>query len=293
MAGEVRPMAPLLSRHRGLTLLDVGAGKGFWTKAFLSVFGDRVSRAFMLDPSPENHAELSDRTDSLLFEAADFDRLSAHRVAAGAACGVATLHTDEDGSPLASLYPHLLSGASDELVAMEDTGPRYVRLDKRLEVTVTTLDVFVAAEAIDHIDVLAIEATGSEFEVLRGAQACLSNGVVDCVSFAFGLHQIEAHVFFRDIYALLSDHGYDLFRIREGGRESIPRYSLRDEVFTSASRFAARRRTAPAPVPPERFSEARYLAAHPDVKAAVAAGAFASGFLHWLEYGVFEGRSLG
>jgi FkbM family methyltransferase len=293
IAREVRPLAPLLSRRDSLVLVDVGANKGFWTKAFLDVFGPRVAHAYMLDPSPENAAELAERTDSLLFEAADFGRILAFRLAAGAASGTATLYTDEDGSPLASLYPHVLPGEAGELVHMEDTGPRYIRLDKQIAVAVTTLDAFVASEGIAHIDVLAVDTTGSEFEVLRGARGCLSRGAIDCVSFAFGTHQIEAHVFFRDVFSFFADLGFDLYRLRGGGREMIEHYTLRDEVFATVSRFVARRRAAPPALPPPGFVEHRYLAANPDVRAAVVAGAFASGFLHWLEYGDFEGRALG
>lgn len=43
----------------------------------------------------------------------------------------------------------------------------------------------------------------------------------------------------------------------------------------------------------DQFEEAAYLAAHPDVAAAVAKGGFASGAQHYEHYGKAEGRSLG
>ena len=94
MAGEVRPLMPLLSRHDGLVLVDVGANKGCWTKAFLNVFGARFGHAHMVEPSPENHHELLDRVDNMVFDPADAALISAlpagFRRAAGrghAACG--------------------------------------------------------------------------------------------------------------------------------------------------------------------------------------------------------------
>ncbi len=41
------------------------------------------------------------------------------------------------------------------------------------------------------------------------------------------------------------------------------------------------------------FNEAWYLAANPDVKAAIMRGEFSSGYEHWLRTGSAEGRPLG
>ena len=41
---------------------------------------------------------------------------------------------------------------------------------------------------------------------------------------------------------------------------------------------------------PDGFDENRYLAYHPDVRAAVQSGVFSSGFEHFLKYGLAEGR---
>jgi hypothetical protein len=39
------------------------------------------------------------------------------------------------------------------------------------------------------------------------------------------------------------------------------------------------------------YNEQTYLSDNPDVAAAVSAGKFPDGFIHWLEYGQYEGRT--
>src|SRR5579875_2289072 len=59
------------------------------------------------------------------------------------------------------------------------------------------------------------------------------------------------------------------------------------------SRLLGRREAPAPPVPAEPpFDEEAYLHAHSDVRAAVAAGAFASGAAHWEAFGRAEGRAL-
>ena len=199
---------------------------------------------------------------------------------------------DEDGSPLGSLYPHAAIGRHGLLALPDVAGPRQVVLDRRIETPVTTLDAFLGDRGVAHVDILHLDVVGSEFDVLRGGEASLARGAIDCVMFAFGAHQVEARSFFLDFYNLFERHGFDLDRIADGTRHQVQQYEFFYEDFTHATTYVARRRDAPAATPPAAFDEARYLKAHPDVAAAVAAGAFPSGAAHWLEYGAFEGRRL-
>jgi FkbM family methyltransferase len=272
--GEVRPLRPLLSRWEGLVAIDVGANKGFWAKAFLNNFPGQVAHVHMLDPSPENFRELTEREDSLLFAPEDFPLVTAHNVAAGAEAGEALLYTNEDGSPLASLHPHALTE----------------RLDQTIPTRVVTIDGFMAQHGIGHADVLKMDVEGHEFAVLEGADASLRAGRIDVLIWEFGMHQVEARRFFIDFWRFLTERGFDLYELDGVLARRIERYEHRFENFTGNFTFAARRRAAPPAPLPAGFTEEGYLAANADVAAAVQRGDFISGVQHWLQFGYREDR---
>ncbi|MGH6864243.1 MAG: hypothetical protein ACRECN_08245 [Methylocella sp.] len=101
---ETEPLRPLLSVKANIVAVDVGANKGFWTRAFIQSYGDRVKHIYMIDASPENYRELTNKEDSLLLEPGDFALTSAFHFAAGEKSGETTLYTNEEGSPLASVH---------------------------------------------------------------------------------------------------------------------------------------------------------------------------------------------
>jgi len=274
--GEVRPLRPLLSRWDGLTAIDVGANKGFWTKALLNNFPGQVAHVHMLDPSPENHRELTDREDSLLFAPEDFAVITAHQLAAGAEPGEALLYTNEDGSPLASLHRHELTEA----------------LTQTIPTRVVTIDGFMAAQGMDHVDILKLDVEGHEFAVLEGAERALREGRIDVLIWEFGMHQVEARRFFVDFWRFLTERGFDLYEHVNIVARRIEHYEHRFENFTDNFTFSARRRTAPPPPLPAGFTEESYLAANRDVRKALERGDFASGSEHWLLFGYGEHRRL-
>jgi FkbM family methyltransferase len=245
---EIRPIAPLLAGRRDLVALDVGANKGYWAKGFLNTFGDAVAHIHMIEPSPENCRELSRIDDNLMFAATDFPRLSVHQLAAGARAGIATLYTNEDGSPLASLYPHTINGYAPGDLATID-------LALEQDVTVTTIDLFVAAQSCPPIDIMKIDVEGHEMAVLEGAAATLERGFIDLVSLEFGMHQVESRHFFRDFHEFFSDLGFRLHFVRDGMLETVSRYEYRYENFTDNFQLIAQR-------DPGQHAPAR--AGHPD-----------------------------
>jgi len=232
--GEVKPLRPLLRRSRDLVAIDVGANKGFWAKALLNALGDAVAHVHMLDPSPENYRELTRREDNLIFDPEDFSRLSTYRVAAGAAAGTARLYTNEDGSPLASLYRHETNGYPDGQLAE-------LRLDDAFEAPMTTIDDFIAEHGLAQVDLMKIDVEGHEFAVLQGADAALREGRIQVVSWEFGMHQVESRHFFVDFHRYLTERGYELHRLIDGSPYRIERYDYSLENFTDNFQFAARR----------------------------------------------------
>ncbi|MBW3558319.1 MAG: FkbM family methyltransferase [Proteobacteria bacterium] len=283
MGGEIDPLRPLLSRHSGLVALDVGANKGFWTKALLNSFPGGVEHVHMFDPSPENFRELVEREDSLLFSPEDFPLISAHELAAGAEAGQATLHTNEDGSPIGSLYPHN-SGAA--------VGFGEIAFDQHYPVRVETLDLFMAKQGLEHVDILKLDIEGHELSALKGADVSLSLGRIDLVVWEFGLHQVESRDFFVDFYSYLGARGFEFYELRGCVAHPIAKYSYDLENFTTTFIYAARRKAAAKVSPPPGFNEQDYLQANKDVANAIGKGRLVSGLHHWLQFGEREKRPL-
>ena len=233
---ELLPIKPWLDGRAAITALDIGANKGFWAKALLTMCGDNVRHIHLVDPSPENCKELARREGSLLtFDPADCDKMSVHAFAMGAKTGRATLYTNEDGSPLASLYPHALNGYGiSHLSDIDLTVP--------IDVAVTTVDTLLDSLGNPHIDIMKMDVEGHEFAVLEGADQALSRGDIDIVALEFGAHQVESRHFFKDFYALLMDHGFAMSFIRDGALHEVTRYEYQYENFTSNFQLVALRR---------------------------------------------------
>jgi FkbM family methyltransferase len=227
MRHETEPLRPFLEGKRRMTAIDVGANKGFWTKALIASYGDRVEHSYMIDASPENYRELTNRDDSLLLEDYDFAKSTAFHFAVGEKIGSITLHTNEDGSPLSSVFKTEFDYGFD---------PQKVEIVVPLD----TIDNFVEKQNIKHVDVLKIDTEGYEFPVLLGATGCFERAMIDVVLFEFGLHQIASRHFFLDFFKLFSSFDMKLYAIdRNGAVSAISRYHPSLERFVECENFLA------------------------------------------------------
>lgn len=240
---EVRPLLSFYPDQRDLTVLDIGANKGQWTRALLDTFGDRVARVHMFDPSPENYRELSNREDTLAgLGPEESERITAHQSAMGSTPGKATLYTNDDGSPLGSLYPHEVNGHGASLQS--------IRLDTKIEVPVDTVDEFISRNEIASVDIMKIDTEGHEMDVLRGAARSIHVGKIKLILFEFGFHQVESRHFFKDFWQFLTRRLYKMYFIDNDGKvHPIPRYEYRWERHDSIYEFIAFRSTWLWPAP--------------------------------------------
>jgi FkbM family methyltransferase len=172
---EIGAVAKFLEEKQNIIAIDVGANKGFWSKALLAQFPETVSHIYMIDASPENYSELTNTTDNLVFDTEDFCKLTSMHFAVGSDLGEVELYTNDEGSPLGSLFPHTVNGEN----TLGDMGS----LSQSLRVPCQTLDNIAAIRGIGHIDVLKIDTEGSELSVLRGAEKTIAAGKVDVVFF--------------------------------------------------------------------------------------------------------------
>ena len=133
----------------------------------------------MFDPSPENYRELSNREDSLAgLGPEESERITAHASAMGRTPGMATLYTNDDGSPLGSLYPHEENGYTGLL--------EHIRLDTTIEVPVDTVDDFISRSEIASVEIMKLDTEGYEMDVLSGAARSIHEGKIKLILFEFG-----------------------------------------------------------------------------------------------------------
>jgi FkbM family methyltransferase len=189
---EIDPLAPVLESNSRIVAIDVGANKGFWSKALLTRYPGQVERIYQIDASPENFAELTNTQDSLLFDPPDFDCLVPMHFAVSDRQGEVTLYTNDDGSPIASLYPHTAAGKN----TLGDMGT----LEYSMTVPCQTLDNIIAIRGIERVDVLKLDIEGGELDALRGAAKAFDAGKIRAVLFEFGVHQVDSRHFFRDFW---------------------------------------------------------------------------------------------
>jgi FkbM family methyltransferase len=154
-------------------------------------------------------------------------RISCHNAALSDRKGLAKLHAN-------------LASVTNSLLASDERGQSYwgeglLDTAEEVEVNTTTVDDFVADNAISSIDILKLDVQGAEFRVLTGARDALEKQHVNliytelilCPTYK-GQHE------FHDYLRFLDSLGYellDLFNPERSGRQLIQA----DIVFLSSS----------------------------------------------------------
>ena len=81
-----------------------------------------------------------------------------------------------------------------------------------------TLDEFAKANSVTHIDILKIDTQGSEPEVLKGAEEFLKEQKISIIEIELIIGvAYERKLSFYDLEKIISNYGYKLIAISEGG----------------------------------------------------------------------------
>lgn len=189
----------------GGRVFDVGANVGAYARAVQAVVhGVRID---CFEPGADAYRQL-----------AKVPGVTAWPLAFGASKGRAALHHSPASSELASLVDRGFGGDIEQ-------------------VTVTTVDAFVATHEVDRIDLLKIDTEGTDLDVIRGARGPLAAGAIRSVQFEFGGGNITSRTFLRDFADALP--GFTLHRLLPDGLVPIGPHE-RDEVFVMANYVALR-----------------------------------------------------
>jgi len=185
-------------------VFDVGAHHGDYAAAVLDRRPNATVHCF--EPSEEPFEILEGRLG---------ERARLHRIALSDRAGARTLYGDRVGSPMGSLFHRDL---------------RWLDLETDIEeeVETQTLDDVCAAEGVDQIDLLKVDAEGAEYLVLLGSQQMLGEGRIGRVMFEYGGTALDSHFFLRDFYRILD--GFTLYRVLPDGVLPLGPYGVHLEL---------------------------------------------------------------
>jgi hypothetical protein len=141
------------------------------------------------------------------------------------------------------------SGNADSMASLYERHDTFVKAREysSIEVDVVRLDDLVKSQQINRIDFMKMDLEGAEFDALKGAANCMRTGMLQAFSFEFGISNVNSRVFFRDIFHLLSENQYRLFRITAAGRlVHVGAYSEDHEYFARTTTYLAKHKYLPS-----------------------------------------------
>lgn len=200
-------------RRPAPVVLDVGAHFGEWSQALLShPGGPPVLHAF--EPSATTAARARDALG---------ERATVHQLALSDQPGSGTLHVVHEGAGSNSVVA-FTSGAADS--------------NPDEEITLDTVDRFCAAQGLEQVTLLKVDAEGHDLAVLRGAREMLGRQAIDFVQFEYNSRWIDARSFLLDAFELLAPLGYRMGKVTPRGIETYPRWHPELEKFVEANYLA-------------------------------------------------------
>ena len=191
--GEFYLLAQLLGEGAGpLTLLDVGANHGEWSRKAVSFArANRIDlRVFAFEPLSGTRALLQKGVS-------DLPEVKIESVALSNASGTAAFYSQGAGSGTSSLHP--ISG------------------DRAEEVTLTTLDAWIEERKLARIDMIKIDAEGFDALILEGAGRMLADGLVDVVQFEYNWRWLLNSRSLNWVFQFIADKPYGFGKLIPGG----------------------------------------------------------------------------
>jgi FkbM family methyltransferase len=168
-------------------ILDIGANVGQSVGRFRKVFPKATIHSF--EPGPDTFQTLSKNVET-------DERVSVWNCAVGASAGKQSFqeNTNPDMSSLLSL---------------SSTGWGEVKRQSLVEVT--TVDAFLQANRIAHVDILKCDTQGYELEVFKGAEQTLRANRIGLVYFEFIFSDMYKHLpSFDEVFRHLVDRNFSL-----------------------------------------------------------------------------------
>lgn len=186
----------------GLTVFDVGANVGSWTRALSDEVSARREldphrvRVFAFEPASSAWEALGERAARLPVD------VRVQRIALSNSEGRRTLCIVGEAAGVNSFHP-----------------PHGVTVLRTEDVSVTTLDRFTGAASIDYIDAVKVDTEGEDMAVVEGAQRMLTEQRIGLFQFEYNHRWIGARRLLKDAFDLILGCGYALGKLTRAGWE--------------------------------------------------------------------------
>jgi FkbM family methyltransferase len=178
-----------------LIILDVGAYKGDVTLVYSILFPD--SKIFSFEPFYESFTVLQERTASLR-------NIYTINKALGNSIGKSIFYSNKSAPTNSILPPH-----SESSKFWNESYPNTI---ETVEIELDTIDNFVSRNGIDKIDILKIDAQGSEYLVLNGAINTMQQNKISLIYLEIILvPTYEGQKYLDDYFYFLRSFGFMLY----------------------------------------------------------------------------------
>ena len=224
MMGIVEPIESFVVRrlaHSGWAMLDVGANIGYYS--VLAASACPSGQVWSFEPTPDTFATLEENV-----LANNLTNVHLSQIALGDSQGTLTLDVYADKAFNSIHTRH------DPQHPFFPGGPVAA-----VQVPTTTLDAFLSAHGLAHVDLVKLDVEGYEWSVLHGASGMLSGPnapVLMCEIEPLWLQRFG--VTFESLIRYLKGFGYEAFALRGSGvyEETDPGFTRTDSfVFVKSA----------------------------------------------------------
>lgn len=217
VAKEFSSTVKLLQNKKPLLCIDIGGNQGVYTQEIVKQFPD--CKVVVFEPSESNIEVLNNKfldNQNIIIEQAAISNIT----------GDATLYSNEDGSPLASLTKRRLDHFGIDFEKTENI------------TTIRFEDYWKSKLGSKKIDFCKIDIEGHELDALVGFGNAIDN--ISVIQFEFGGCNIDTKTYFQDFWYFFDRHDFKIYRISPIGLIHIERYQELDEVFITTNYLAKR-----------------------------------------------------
>jgi FkbM family methyltransferase len=215
-----RALLRAFNRNERLTVCDVGAHVGRWSRSLLDAAlqeGVQQVELHAFEPSASTFKSLEENLATFNGQSV---RVELVQGALSNQCGMRTLYKPHEGAGSSSLE-------------------RDERLDYPGEaVSTMTLDRYADLRGIAHINLLKIDAEGHDLAILEGAQRLLNLRALDVIQFEYNFRWILARRFLRDAFLLLEQTEYTIGKVTPKGVEFYRGWHPELETFREGNYLA-------------------------------------------------------
>lgn len=231
--------------NSGQTVFDIGANVGGWTEEVLNVVPDVEVHIFEAVPKIY-HELIKNITSKNLFR-----KLIPNNCAVSKTDGVTKICYYPDSPQWSTMYRrgfHVESTCG-------------LQPPQSVDVLATSIDGYCNRLGIKRVNFLKIDVEGAELDVLSGAKKLLKSGRIDYIQFEYGGTYLDAGTTLKQIFDLLSQYRYSIFKILPDQLEYLPGFSPNYEDFQFSNFLAVneRFRSAVLAEPPEHMIDVPQL----------------------------------